>query len=117
MYLRVEEQTNGKYSLEALYLMCQINALLSPQAAHRLIWNWSVKNKAGPGGNIPLDLQLEFYNKMMKSAVKNLGPNASKTSLDRISHSMGSTNVLMKQFDDELCIHRQSGKHITKSSG
>ena len=28
--------------------------------------------------------------------------NASKTSLDRISHSMGSTNVLMKQFDDEL---------------
>ena len=29
-------------------------------------------------------MQLEFYNRMMKSAVKNLGPNASKSSLDRI---------------------------------
>lgn len=116
MYLRREEQATGKYSLEALYLMCQINALLSPQTAHRLIWNRSVKSKDGPGGNIPLDLQLEFYNRMMKAAVKNLGPNASKTSLDRISHSMGVTNVLMKQFDHELCIYKRSGKHITKSA-
>jgi hypothetical protein len=55
-----------------------------------------VKTKNGLGGNIPLDLQLEFYNRMMKAAVKNVGPNASKTSLNRIAHSMGITNELMK---------------------
>ena len=116
LYLRSDGQSTGKYSLEALYLICQINALLSPQAAHRLIWNRSIKNKDGPGGNIPLDLQLEFYNRMMKSVVKNLGPNASKSSLDRIAHSMGITNILMKQFDRELSVYRRSGKHITKST-
>ena len=37
LYLRSDGQSTGKYSLEALYLMCQINALLSPQTDHRLI--------------------------------------------------------------------------------
>lgn len=54
---------------------------------------------------------------MMKAAVKNLSPNAFKSSLDRIVHSMGITNILMKQFDQELSIYRRSGKHITKSTG
>ncbi|XP_028410550.1 uncharacterized protein LOC114533248 [Dendronephthya gigantea] len=116
LYLRTEGQSAAKYSLEGLYLMCQANALLSQQAAHRLIWNRSVKNKDGPGGNIPLDLQLEFFNRIMKAAVKNLGPNASKSSLNRISHSMGVTNVLMRQFEHELSVYRRSGKHITTSS-
>ncbi len=62
LYLRAEGQSTVKYSLEALYLLCQINVLLSPQAAQQLIWDRSVKTKSGLGGNIPLDLQLEFYN-------------------------------------------------------
>lgn len=33
LYLRAEGQSTVKYSLEALYLLCQINVLLSPQAA------------------------------------------------------------------------------------
>ena len=32
------------------------------------MWNSFVKNKQGPGGKIPLDLQLEFYNKLVKEA-------------------------------------------------
>ena len=95
MYLK--HQGANKYSLEALYLMFQINAILSPQAAHRLIWNRFIKNKQGIGGNIPLDLQLEFYNKLVKDAIKKLGPHASKTSLDRICHSLGITSTLMKR--------------------
>jgi hypothetical protein len=52
----------------------------------------------------------------MKAAVKNLGPNASQSSLNRILHSMGVTNVLMRQIDHELSVYRWSGKHITTSS-
>lgn len=84
MYLKHQGKSSTKYSLEALYLMFQLHALLSPQSAHSLIWNRFVKNKPGMGGNIPLDLQLEFYNKSVKEAIKKLGPNASRKSLDRI---------------------------------
>ena len=98
LYLRNEEKSATKCSLEALYLMCQVNGLLSPQAAHRLIWNRSVKNRSGPGGNVRLDLQLEFFNKILKAAVKNLVPNASRRSLDRICHAMGVTDELLHNF-------------------
>ena len=115
IYLRNEEMSAAKCSLEALYLLCQVNAILSPQAAHRLIWNCTVKNKAGLGGNIPLDLQLEFYNKVLKGAVRNLGPNTSKKSLDQICHAMGVTNEQLHNFDKEIKMYKRSGRHIKPS--
>ena len=106
----------SKYALEALYLMFQIDTLLSPRSSHHLMWNRFVKNKQGPGGNIPLDLQLEFYNKLVKEAIKKLGPNASKKSLDRICHSLGVTSILMKNFDSNLSVRSRAGKHVKKSA-
>lgn len=115
MYLRNEKESSTKYALEGLYLMFQINALLSPKSAHELIWNRTVNNR-GRGGNIPLDLQLEFYNKTLKEAIKKLGPNASKNSLDRICHAMGTTRQLMLKFDDNSKVFRKSGRHTKKST-
>ena len=67
------QHDNGsqKYSLEALYLMSQVNALFSPKAAHHIVWNRFSKRKQCQGGNIPLDLALEFVNRIFKDAVKN----------------------------------------------
>ena len=65
-----------------------------------------MKTKNGLGGNIPLDLQLEFYNRMMKAAVKNVGPNASKTSLNRyrpLAHDV--TAPVMMHLEDKLAIY------------
>lgn len=45
MYLKHQGAGSTKHSLEALYLMFQIDALLSPQSAHQLIWNRFMKNK------------------------------------------------------------------------
>jgi hypothetical protein len=84
--------------------MFQANALLSPKSAHSLIWNRFIKNKSGLGGNIPLDLQLEFYNKSVKEAVKNIGPNASEKSINRVCHSIDMTMSLMKTFDVKLSV-------------
>lgn len=39
LYLKHQGGAANKYALEALYIMFQIYALLSPQAAHRLFWN------------------------------------------------------------------------------
>ena len=115
MYLKHQGGSATKYSLEALYLIFQVYALLSPQAAHRLIWNRGVKIRIS-GVNIPLDLCLEFFNKTMKEALKKLGPSATQRSLDRISHSLGVTTDLMKVFDSSLSVFKRSGKHIKKSA-
>lgn len=115
MYLK-HHGSSDKYALEALYLIFQAKALLSPQSAHRLIWNRFIKNKPGPGGNIPLDLQLEFYNKSVKEAVKNLGPNASVKSINRVCQCIDFTTSLSKKFDENLSVFKRSGKHVRKST-
>ena len=105
-----------KYSLEILYMMFQIYALLSPRAAHQLVWNRFVKTKPGAGGNIPLDLNLEFLNRVVKEAIKKIGPNASKRSIDRVCHSMTTTKALMENFDNAVKLHKPSGKHVAHST-
>ena len=110
MYLKHQGTSANKYALEALHLMFQTYALLSPRASHRLIWNRSVKNKPGRSANIPLDLDLEFKNKTMKQAIKNVGPNANQKSLGRIGRSLGVTTELMTVFDTNLDVYRRSTK-------
>ena len=112
LHLRNDKRST-KYALEALYLMFQVNSLLTPKAAHELIWN---RLKICLDGNILLDLLLEFYNSLLKVAVKKHGPNASQRSIDRISKSITSTKELMDRFDSELHICKRSGKHVAKSS-
>ena len=115
MYLK-HHGGSSKYALEALYLMFQINVLLSAQEAHRLVWNRFVKNKSGIGGNIPLDLQLEFFNKLVKDAIKNQGSGASQNSINRICHSLGITSSLMTNFDRTMAVYKRAGKHVKRST-
>ena len=106
-----------KYSLEALYLMFQVYALLSPKAAHNLIWNRFSKRKHSRGGNISLDLALEFLNRIFKGAVKKLGPNANPKSIRRICNAMNVTKKLTETFDNLMALCKRSGKHSHKSAG
>ena len=116
MYLKHQGKSSNKYALEALYLMFQIYALLSPQDSHRLVWNRFIKNKPRESANVPLGLGLEFKNKIIKEAIKKLGPSANQKSLDRIGQSLGVTNDLMYMFDSNLDVFRRSGKHVKKST-
>ena len=68
-YLRHDGASSRKYTLEALYLLFQIYAILPERAAHDLIWNRFNKSKLGQGGNIPLDLALEHYNSKVLSKI------------------------------------------------
>ena len=69
-------QADGKRStkcaLEALYVILQVNAFLSPRQAYRLMWNRTVR---GEDANTPLDLDLEHNNRMAKEAIKKFGRN------------------------------------------
>ena len=54
------------------------SGMLFLRAAYHLIWNRFTKSRADAGGNIPLDLDLEFKNKMVKEFIKKLGLSATR---------------------------------------
>eukprot|EP00794_Sanderia_malayensis_P019677 gene19677-21623_t len=104
-----------KYSLEILFLMFQIHALLSPRSAHQLIWNRFHKSKNSADGNISLDLNLEFHNRVVKEIMKKLGPNCSRKSMNRICHAMHVSKALMEKFDHNTDVFKRSGVHKISS--
>eukprot|EP00794_Sanderia_malayensis_P001821 gene1821-2045_t len=90
-----------------------VKCLLSPKDAHRLVWNRFHKGSFAQGGNIPLDLALEHYNNIMKSIVKNLGPNSTNPKcMNRFCRALTVNKKLLDTFDKTCNIIKRSGKHI-----
>ena len=116
-YLKEDGASSRKYALEALYLMCQVNSLLSPRAAHRLIWNRFFKTSSGLAGNIPLDLAMEHFNRIIKIVIRNLGPHGlNKLATDRYCKSLPTSRQLLENFDRMCGIYRRSGAHVSRSA-
>lgn len=114
-YLRNDKSQSTKYALEALALMFQVNATLSPRDSHRLVWNRTVSLR--PGHNIPLDLLMEFYNRVAKELRRKLGPNATnKKCITRHCNAIGVNKDVLDNFDEECRIIRRSGRHVVRSS-
>ena len=117
LYLKADGASSRKYCLECLYLLFQINCLLSPRESYRLVWNRSVKRKTGLGGNIPIDLAMEHYIRVVKLLKRKLGPNQNNTStLQRYMKAISFTKVLLEDFDESTGIIQRSGKHTKRSS-
>ena len=111
-YLREDRAASRKYALEALYLILQRYALLSPADAHSLLWNRFHKHKFGYGGNIPLDLQLEHFNNSIKTILKKLGSNSTnQRAVDRLTKALTVNKVILDNFDNLCSIIKRSGKH------
>ena len=116
-YLIKDGAGSRKYALETFYLLCQVNSLLSPQASHRLIWNRFYKGKSGPGGNIPLDLALEHFNRLIKILIRNLGPNGlNKEAIDRYCKALAINKHIIDNFDRMCVIPKRSGAHTSRST-
>ena len=114
-YLR-NDLGSTKHALEALGMICQVYALLPPKHAHELVWNRTALLKSGLRHNIPLDLLLEFFNRLLKEVRKKLGPNATNhKAIDRYCHAIDFTKALLDNFDQECCVIRRSGHHYELS--
>ncbi len=112
LYMKADGRRSSKYALESMYLICQRYYLLSEQAAHRRVWNRFAKNKNGCGGNIPLDLALEHFNRILKNVIKMLGPNvANKKAVDRYCKALVTSKALIDQWDATTMFLCRSGKH------
>ena len=116
LYLRVDGASSRKYCLEGLYLLFQVKCILSPCEAYRLVWNRSVKRKNGLGGNIPIDLAMEHYIRIVKLIKRKLGPNQTKkNTLQRYMKALPFSKVVLEEFDESTSIIKRSGKHTRKS--
>lgn len=110
-----QESSQSKYALEALYLLFQINALLTPCEAHELKWNRSVNNHGAAGCNVPLDLDLEHDNNYIKEANRKMGRNLTTTAVTRNCSCCKVAHELVELFDSECKIKKRSGKHVQRS--
>ncbi len=114
LYFFEDGTGSSKYCLEALHLMFQIHATLTPRDAQRTIWNRTVNNRGGLGNNVPLDLDLEHDNHLLKDMLRGLGSNSSSTTVTRISKAFFVLKDLCKRLDQELDIQTVSGEHTRK---
>lgn len=115
--LHFKEDGSGstKYSLEALYLLFQVNALLSPREAERLKWNRTVNNQGGEGNNVAMDVALEHDNHALKEIIRGLGANISEQSVLRVCRAFFVLMKLHHLLDSEISVKEVSGKHTKKS--
>lgn len=107
-----DEKGSTKYALEALYLILQVKAILSPKQAYRLLWNRTIKGK---DCNIPYDLDLEHDNRMAKEAIKKLGPNITEESVTKIIKAQQTARPMLDSFDKSMDIVKRSGRHTKQS--
>ena len=73
------------------------------------MWNRSVR---GVGSNVPLDLDLEHDNRILKEQVKKLGRNLTEKAVSRICKCQFVNKKMLDNFD--ACIKKmkkKSGKH------
>ena len=75
------------------------------------------QRKTGLGGNIPIDLAMEHYIRIVKLLKRKLGSNQNnKQTLRQYMKALGFTKVLLEDFDESTCIIQQSGRHTNRSS-
>ena len=76
-----------------------------------------MKAKYGLGENIPLDLALEHYNRLLKEVIKKMGLKGSnEKGVNRLCmrRSIGVTKQLMDNFDQDCKLFKRSGHHVKK---
>ena len=116
LHFHADKVGSTKYALEALYLQFQQQALLTPRQAYRQRWNRGVNNQGRVGKNVPLDLEVEHNNNMLKEAVRKMGPNVSLHAVNRAAKMTKIAAGTVDKIARECQIMKRSGKHFVKST-
>lgn len=80
--LEFYEQHHPKYFICAHMLLTDINGGTSQRVAHQLKLNRTINVRGGLGHKIEIELQMDFYNREYKKAVKRAGGNLTADSLN-----------------------------------
>lgn len=115
LYCKADSHSS-KYALECLHQLFTTMALLSPRDSERFVWNRFVNNANMRGTNIPLDLDVEHSNNVVKQGIKNLGPNLTEKSISRICNAESATRTITEKLDAALQQLKKSGRHANVST-
>ena len=63
------------YCIEALNIQMQYYCILPKWYAEQMLWGRFINSEGGPGHNIPADLHMEHFNKLLKGIICHLGAN------------------------------------------
>ena len=104
----------AKYSLEALLLQFQVEAISSPHLAHQILWHRFVNIRGGLGNIIQCDLYNEHMNRLIKEIISAMGPNLTESALQRAARSVSTVHAVCKQFDKVSGVPVTTSAHSTK---
>ena len=113
LYFKADKHT--KYAVEAFNLLSQVNATLTAQMSHRLVWNRTCSIDGGEGRNIALDLQNEHLNHAFKDDINIFRSNISDSSVTRSSQAIGPMTDMLTSIDKMAHVKKPCGRHITPS--
>ena len=99
------------YGIEALTLLVQYYAKMSPRQRQQLLWSRFVNTQGKPGGNKPCDQHNEHLNRTIKAAIGGQGSNLKPKAILRIGKCAGPLDAVCQQFDTVSCVIKLSGKH------
>ena len=113
LFFKATDKT--KYSYQSFRLLCQVHCLLTPQESHNLTHNRFVNQEGGLDKNIQCDLAMEHSNRAVKEQCVGFRGKVTEAAVKRVSESAQSMEALMKTYDKESAVRRQSGKHTRQS--
>ena len=103
-----------KYAYGTLETLAQVTCLLSPRKAHELVWNRFANSQGKCDTNLPLDLDIEHHNLMFKTDAHACRGELTKTTMDRVSRSVGHTDEITENYDRVTCVKKPSGRHTKR---
>ena len=103
-----------KYAYVVLLFLAKLHAILPTGMAFELIHNRFFNATGKAGGNIPLDLRMEHLNKLLKTALKQLGANVTEVGAQRIARGLTGLERLIGNVDSDCNLNDKSGYHSAR---
>lgn len=108
--LPFKEDGRVKYTVKAINLLAQLNGLLPPGMGHHPICNHTCTLIGDAGHDIPLDPQMEHFNRVFKENINTFRSNISEKSISRSSQATGPIQQLIDIYDKANKLKQPSGK-------
>lgn len=100
-----------KYAYTTLLFLCKVFAILSESEAYHLFWNRFFNGRGRKGKNIPLDLEMEFFNHILKSCLRMLRGNINETNAQRVARSLCLMKKTLNSVDCDISLADKRGTH------
>ena len=101
MLIYFHSANHSNYAKEAIVLQAMVNAAATPRVAAQMTWSCVVNTTGGLGRNIPVDLENEHLNRIVKTAIANVGANVSTSTILQCGKSLKALISILQNFDSD----------------